>query len=107
MLITRTIAIAFTAVSLAASVEAQKPAEIQGIAPRATPADYQSQTKVGDYTLAAEFTGHSISTPEGVLTTDEYVVVEAAVFGAADSKLQLSLSDFSLRVNGKKQPTPS
>ncbi len=103
MLITRIAAIAFTAVSLVA----QKPAEIQGIAPRATPADYQAQTTVGAYTLAAEFTGHSISTAEGVLTTDQYVVVEAALFGSPDAKLQLSLNDFGLRINGKKQPAPS
>jgi hypothetical protein len=78
--------------------------DAQGLPPRAAPADYQAQAKAGAITIAAEFEGHAISTPEGALSSDEYVVVEAAFFGEAGAKLQLSLNDFSVRINGKKTP---
>lgn len=88
---------------------AEKPplaSETQGIPPRATPSDYQAHAKAGAVTIAAEFDGHAIPTLEGPLSTDNYVVVETALFGAP-AKLQLSFSDFSLRINGKKTPLPS
>jgi hypothetical protein len=73
---------------------------------RATPGDYQAQGKAGDITIAAEFLGHSVPTSENILNNPEYVVVETALYGAADTKLKLSVDDFSLRINGKKTPTP-
>jgi hypothetical protein len=75
--------------------------------PRATPADYQAQARAGTITIAAEFDSHSVPTPEGTLTTEDYVVVEAGLFGAPGTRITLSPSDFSLRVNGKKTPSPS
>ncbi|HTS77365.1 MAG TPA: hypothetical protein VMG40_14225 [Bryobacteraceae bacterium] len=83
-----------------------KPAEVregEGSAPRAAATDYQAQVKVGDLTLAAEFAGHSIPTPEGPLSSEDYVVVEAAFYGAPGATLALSYHDFSLRVNGGKK----
>jgi hypothetical protein len=79
----------------------------KGIPPRATPADYPSQGKAGSVTIAAEFTGHSVPKPEGPLSTEDYVVVEAALFGAEGQHMMLSIDDFSLRINGKKAPLPS
>lgn len=81
--------------------------EAQGIPPRAAPADYQSQAKAGAVTVAAEFLGHSIPTAQGTLTTEDYVAVEAALFGAPGARLMLAASDFSLRVNGRKMPLPA
>jgi len=46
-----------------------------GIPPRAAPTDYQAQGKAGEITIAAEFAGHSVPTPEGPLSDEEYVVV--------------------------------
>ena len=77
------------------------------VAPRAAPSDYQTQGKAGMVTIAAEFKGHSVPTLESVLTTEDFVVVEAGLFGGADARLTLSLDDFSLRINGKKTPLPS
>jgi hypothetical protein len=85
--------------------EAQK--EGKGIPPRATPGDYQSQGRAGAVTIAAEFTGHSLPTFEGPLTTEDYVGVETALFGPAGAHLKISAEDFSLRVNGKKTPLAS
>jgi len=74
--------------------------------PRATPADYQAQAQAGALTLAAEFKGHSVPTPQGILSTEDYVVVETALFGSPDARITLSSADFSLRINGKKSPVP-
>ncbi|HEY4360391.1 MAG TPA: hypothetical protein VGN17_05465 [Bryobacteraceae bacterium] len=81
--------------------------ETKGFAPRATPADYPSQGKAGSVTIAADFRQHSIPLLEGILTTENFIVVEAAFFGAPDARLKLSLEDFSLRINGKKTPVMS
>lgn len=78
------------------------PPKVEGIPPRATPADYQYHAQAGTLTVAAEFTGHSVGTPAGTLTTDDYVVVEAGVFGPAGARTKLSAGDFAIRVNGKK-----
>jgi hypothetical protein len=83
------------------------PAETKGMPPRAAPGDYQAQAQAGTVTLAADFTGHSLPTREGPLTSDEFVAVEAALFGPAGAQLKISAADFSLRVNGKKTPLPS
>jgi hypothetical protein len=79
-----------------------------GLPARAAPADYQARVQAGTLTVCAEFTGHNVPTEEGgPYTTAEYVVVEAALFGAPGAKIQLSYKDFSLRINGKKQAAPS
>ena len=78
--------------------------ESKGFPPRAAPADYQAQAQAGAVTVAAEFMGHSVPTPEATYTTEEYVVVEAALFG---TRARLSAGDFSLRINGKKTPLPN
>lgn len=81
--------------------------EVRGIPPRVTPADYQAHAQAGTITVAAEFKGHSIPTPEAILLTEDYVVVEVGVFGPPEARIKLSYEDFSLRINGKKTPLPA
>ena len=81
--------------------------ETKGLPPRNTAADYQAQAKAGTVTLAAEFAGHSVPTPQGTFSTEDYVVVETGWFGPPEARLTLSIDDFSLRINGKKMPVPS
>jgi hypothetical protein len=76
--------------------------EAKGMPPRAAPADYQAQAQAGTVTIAAEFTGHSVPTPQGPLSTEDYVVVEIGLFGSPGAQIKLSSGDFSLRINGKK-----
>jgi len=83
------------------------PIEAKGIPPRAAPADYQAHAEAGSVTVAAEFSGHSLPTPQGSLTTEDYVVIETALFGPPDARLKLSSDNFSLRINGKKMPLPA
>jgi hypothetical protein len=82
-------------------------AEVQGVPARAAPSDYPSQAKAGPLTIAAEFKGHFVPTPEATFTTEDFVVVEVALFGPEGAKSQLSPDQFSIRINGKKNPSPS
>lgn len=80
----------------------------RGVPPRVSPAEYQAHGEAGLVTIGAEFVGHSVPTPDGTFTTEDYVVVEVGFFGAPDAKVSLSPGDFSLRINGnKKAPLPS
>jgi hypothetical protein len=81
--------------------------EAKGMPPRAAPADYQVQAQAGMVTVAAEFTGHSVPTLQGVLSTEDYVVIETGFFGSPGARIKLSAGDFALRINGKKTPLPS
>jgi hypothetical protein len=81
--------------------------EAKGLPPRAAPADYQSNAQAGAVTIAAEFTGHSITSPQSVLATEDYVVVEVGFFGPPEAQIKLSYEDFSLRINGKKTALPA
>lgn len=81
-------------------------AEMKGTPPRAAPADYQSRAKAGPLTIAAEFKGHALPTFEGTLESEDYVVVEVALFGAAGAHATISAQNFSLRINRKKDALP-
>ena len=89
-----------------AAAPGPRPGETQGIPPRATPADYQAHAQAGAVTIAAEFLGHSVPTPQSTLLSEEFVVVEVAVFGAPDARIAMTPNDFSLRVNKKKTTLP-
>lgn len=78
-----------------------------GLPPRATPTDYQAQAQAGKVTIAAEFKGHAVPTMESTLTDEDYVVVEVGFFGPPGSHLALKTNDFTLRINGKKNPQES
>ena len=81
--------------------------ESKGLPPRASPAEYPAQAKAGAVTVAAEFMGHSVPTPDATYNTEDFVVVEAGLFGPAGARITLSQGDFSLRINGKKTASPS
>jgi hypothetical protein len=83
------------------------PNEAQGIPPRSAPADYQAKAAVGTVTIAADFVGHAVPTPQGTFTSEDYVVMEVAFYGAPEARLKLSWEDFSVRINGKKMATPA
>jgi len=84
----------------------QKPEASKGIPPRATPGDYQAHAQVGKITMAAEFDQHAVPDPTVTLSTEDFVVVEVALYGPAGTNLALDYQDFSLKINGKK-PVPA
>ena len=79
----------------------------KGMPPRASAADYQAHALAGKITIAAEFTGHGVPTPQLVLSSEDYIGVEVGLFGPAGERLQVSNADFSVRINGKKLPSPA
>jgi hypothetical protein len=84
-----------------------KDTQAKGLSPRAAPSEYQAQAQAGSVTIAAEFMGHSVPTAEQTVAAEEYVVVEAGLFGPPGGRTNLARGDFSLRINGKKIPSPS
>ncbi len=102
----------FVFVLFAGCLVAQDPStasasETRGLPARATPGDYQAHADAGKVQIGAEFFQHSVPTPQMMLTTEDFVVVEAGLFGPAGTKIKLSFEDFSLRINAKKNPQPS
>ena len=91
--------------SLAQEVSKESPAK--GMPPRAAPSEYQVQATAGMVTIAAEFMGHAVPTPEQTVASDDYVVLDVGLYGPSGARIMLSRGDFSLRINGKKMPTPS
>jgi hypothetical protein len=85
----------------------QQASETRGMPARATAADYQAHADAGKVMIGAEFFQHSIPTPQGLLATEEFVVVEAGVFASNEARTTLSYQHFSLRVNGKKNAQAS
>jgi hypothetical protein len=71
--------------------------ESKGMPPRVTPAEYQTHAQAGTVTIAAEFTGHHVGTPQGTLTTDDYLVVETGFFGPAGARATLAIGVFARR----------
>jgi hypothetical protein len=80
--------------------------DVRGIPPRTSAADYEAHGQAGAVTIAAEFDGHGVPTPQGPLNTDDYVAIETGLFGAPGARATVSSADFSLRINGNK-PVPS
>jgi hypothetical protein len=74
----------------------------RGMPARATANDYLGHGPSGPLTIGAEFMQHSVPTPGMMLSTEDYVVVEAGVFGPPGARTTLNPSDFSIRINGKK-----
>src|ERR1700734_2408427 len=61
----------------------------KGMPPRTAPTEYQAQAKAGEVTIGAEFMGHAVPTPEQPLTSEDYIVVEAGLFGPPDARTTL------------------
>jgi hypothetical protein len=82
----------------------QKPGLVisTGVPPKAGPTEYQGQAQAGTVTLGADFTGHSVATPDATFTSDQYIVFEVGLFGKAGDRVTLSPEQFSLKINGKK-----
>jgi hypothetical protein len=92
----------FAALSLGAQTPDAQTKEALGMPPRTAPAEYQAQATAGTVTIGAEFRGHAVPTPQATYSSEEYVAVEAGMFGPPEARIKLAIEDFSLRVNGKK-----
>jgi hypothetical protein len=84
-----------------------KEVEAKRMPPRVAATEYQAQGQAGSVTIGAEFMGHAVPTPEHTFSTEDYIVVEAGLFGPPDAHTTLSRDDFSLRIAGRKVPLAS
>lgn len=75
----------------------------KGVPPRVSPTEYQAHADAGTVTVAAEFMGHSVPTPDGTFSSEDFVTVEVGLFGPPEAKLRLNPADFSLRINENKK----
>jgi hypothetical protein len=99
--------LACTVFRVSAQEGGAKELQVKGMPPRAAASEYQAQGKAGTVTIGAEFAGHSVTAPNHTYSSDDYIVVEAGLFGPPGARTTLSRDDFSLRVNGKKNVLPS
>jgi hypothetical protein len=99
--------LAFPVLHVSAQEESAKDTQAKGMPPRAAATEYQAQEKAGMVTIGAEFMGHSVPTPEHTFSSEDYIVVDAGLFGPTSAHTTLSRDDFSLRINGKKVAQPS
>ena len=74
----------------------------QGSTPKASPADYPVQAKIGATPIGADFMVHSFSAGEERFIAEKYLVVEVAFFPPKGEKVAVATTDFTLTVNGKK-----
>jgi len=93
-------------------------AQAQGTDPKPKAADYDVHAEIPSGTddrgsssasrpkvvLGAEFMVHSFSGRGQTYIAKDYLVVEVALYPPKDETIQVHASDFTLRVNGKKNP---
>ncbi len=66
---------------LRAQEESAKETPGKGMPPRTAPTEYQAHAQAGTVAIGAEFMGHSVPTPEQTVNSEDYIVVEAGLFG--------------------------
>ena len=74
-----------------------------GTSPKASEQDYAAHVKLGHLSIGAEYLGHSFSSGREMFIAKDYLVLEVALFPAKGERLSVAASQFSLRVNGRKQ----
>jgi hypothetical protein len=72
-----------------------------GTTPKASPADYPVQAKIGELVVAAEYLVHSVSSAGQTFIVPDYLVVDVAVYPPKAHPVDLAAGQFSVRLNGK------
>ncbi|MGE5488643.1 MAG: hypothetical protein ACM3ZB_12585 [bacterium] len=73
-----------------------------GTETRRNASDYPANAEAGGVSLGAEYLARSAGTGRGMIVIPEHIVVDAALYPAAGSTLEVSAGHFRLRVNGKQ-----
>lgn len=73
-----------------------------GTTPKAGAADYPVHGNQGDVELGAEYLVHSVSSAGQTYFVPGYLVVEVALYPSKRQALDVAVSHFALRINGKK-----
>ncbi|MCS6953810.1 MAG: hypothetical protein RMK57_13115 [Bryobacterales bacterium] len=75
-----------------------------GTQPRSRPEDYSVHVRAGVAVVAAEYLVRSFQGRGGTFVAPDHLVVEVAVFPDPYQRVKLNAGQFSLRVNGARQP---
>ncbi len=78
-----------------------------GVEPKPAATDYPAHATVSNVALGAEYLVRSVWARQRSFFLRDYLVVEAAVYPPKGQTLPVSLGQFSLRLNGKKEAIPS
>ncbi len=73
------------------------------LVPKAKPEEYSFHLDLKKASIGAEYHAHTIPSGATPLFTSEYLVIEIAFFPMLEKGLPIRLTDFTLRLNGKKQ----
>jgi hypothetical protein len=71
--------------------------------PKDKAADYPVHATAGTTAIGAEYLVHSIPSGTQTFIASDYLVVEVAVFPALGEPIEVGASNFTLRLNGKKE----
>src|SRR5690606_19621837 len=74
-----------------------------GTTPKTAASDYSVHVRLPDAEIGADYLVRSVLVGGKSFLTDDYLVVEVAVYPLQRRELLLSTSRFSLRINGRKQ----
>jgi hypothetical protein len=74
----------------------------QGTTPKPKAAEYPTQGKAGELEIGAEYMVRTIFLEKTSITTDEYLVVEVALYPPRGAEIAVNAQHFNLRLNGKK-----
>ena len=76
-----------------------------GTAPKSSEQDYTAHARLEKLSIGAEYLVHSFSGGRETFIAKDYLVVEVAIFPAKGMEsFEVSASQFSLRLNGRKAP---
>jgi hypothetical protein len=79
----------------------------QGTQPHPDASTYEVQGSLGDIKIGADYLVHSVPASSGYVIANDYLIVEAALFGPKFSAIKLSPTDFQLRINDAKTTVES
>lgn len=80
------------------------PIEPHGTQVKASADLYEVKTPLGDHTLAADYLVRTFG-GENAFFTEEFLIVEAALFGPRGKPVKIETRNFQLRLNGKPKET--
>ncbi len=78
-------------------------AHAQGTTPKEKPSDYPVRVQLPGLQIAAEYLVHSVPVDGGVLTVNDYLVLEIALYPEKPGSVLVASGDFTLKINNRKE----
>jgi hypothetical protein len=77
-----------------------------GTEPKASASEYPVHSQTPECAIGSEFWIHSFSGQGQTYVTEDYLVIEVAIFPSSGKEILLSSSQFTIRINGKDTRFP-